>query len=74
MLHYESQSLPAQNSALRSASFYGQHLAENDRKHLDLCVGSMGIDLWINKELASKYEMHRKTAVCEEGCGEYVGE
>ena len=34
--------------------------AENDRKHDDLCVGSMGL---INKELASKHEMK---AMCME--------
>ena len=41
---------------------------ENDRKHNDLCVRFMGIRPMINKELASKHRMHRKTAVCIEGC------
>ena len=36
---------------------------ENDRKHDDLCVGSMGINPWTNKELASKHEMK---ALCME--------
>ena len=46
---------------------------ENDRNHDDLCVGSMGIRPMDQQELASKYEMHSKTAVCIEGCGEHAG-
>ena len=32
---------------------------ENDRKHDDLCVGSIGIRPRINKELASKHQEHQ---------------
>ena len=57
-------------------AIFSMGAAENDRRHDDLCVGSVGIRPMDQQrtKVASKHEMHRKTAVCIEGCGEHAGE